>query len=140
MRDYTTPARSALMLDMKSAAGEFGLPAASIYPAFVPGVPQFPFIRLGNPDSVPFSYSGSNGQSIAYTISAFAKGGDEKAQAIVDAIIARYGGTEDDDIGYELTMAGGRTAHLHVLGTRTIQDPDETAAFQGMVDVRIDIP
>jgi|SRR3990172_1161176 len=140
MQDFSVETRQAILLAMKANAGIIGLvPAARIFPAFVPGVPIFPFMRMGPPAAVPFSASCLNGQSLLIAIHCWAKGGDENAAAINKAVMALFGGASDRDSGYALDIGAGAEAYLYISGAQILQDPDETSAYHGIVDCQIDV-
>lgn len=144
MRDHKLEVRRAILRDMKAAAGIIALvPAESVYPPYVPSkegeTPPYPFYRYGVASSAPFSSSGSNGQTIDVRIHSWARGGDEKAGAMNAAVISLFGGSTDDDIGYELALDSGSIGHVYVGGDQVFQDGAQNDLFHGVVDLRIDI-
>jgi hypothetical protein len=128
-------ARRALLAAMKADAAVVALvPAARIYPPRVPTSPTWPYIRHGNGISVPLKAACLNGSTVDAMITAFAKGGDEAAGVIGDALVALLDGPDGN--GLSIRLPNDRHAHITVQGYNIIQLSGEADNWAALVNTR----
>lgn len=103
------------------------VPAQRIYGPQVAGLPEFPFVRVGEPVTLPLRASGMDGAVAAFSAHAFALGPGEDAAAAIAAALAR---ALD---GRVLPLPAGKAVMVWTR-TQILRDGAEADAWHAVVD------
>ncbi len=103
-------------------------PTSRIWPEETPVAPDWPFIRIGEPEATSFAPSETRGARVAGTVHCFAKGPGADAAVRLAAAVGDVIDLAVLDMSADVGFAC--KARLRVTGAPLLRDPAEQGAWQ----------
>ncbi len=128
--DHSLPLRKALVTHLRNATAcpaVVALVAARVYGDQPPPTPDWPFIRVGKPQALPYEATGWDGVECPVVVHAFAKGPGE------DAISELAKAISDSLDNSALPLEPLALVSIDWQGTETIPDGAEPGAYHAIL-------
>lgn len=145
MKGLIRHTRRAVLARLKSFAGLTALvPAAEIHGQVPLGVPDWPFVKLGAPRSIPIKGACLDGADVAIPVHAFARARQNGAGAMIETAedhASRIGAEIEkalDDKGETVTVGVGVSVRLRyrISDIQLLVDGADSSAFHYVCTVR----